>query len=383
MKDIPFFPITEDLNNKEQIDSFWKSVYTSVPQDALHYWILLHSKLQSISLEPVFLDDLSLTIIGQYRTAPEAHVHDPMEVMVAYERYPYEMNASDWLIKKLTMSGETILNKRTIYNLDSGKYLDALCYKKFPSGDEVISRFWVLKQYDKTEGGGIYLMVKASCLKSNYAKNAYHLLHIIANWGLTNKSASTRTEKLKIVKTNNAEPCQFYLPESWEVQRGNKSEANISHYVLLHNLNKTNAGAINITACSSSLFNTADQVLHSSFDRFDLVNDLTHSLNPLQQTEESLIYNPSIDELYETSGFIIADNIKLSVDIRIVKTKVAWYYIETVGPQANDQDHFWEVNQRCLELIVDTLNNVDAKKRAEFEMLNIEEIETLDNPIGH
>lgn len=81
--------------------------------------------------------------------------------------------------------------------------------------------------------------------------------------------------------------------------------------------------------------------------------------------------------------FIVADNIKLSVDIRIVKTKVAWYYIETVSPQANGQDHLWEVYQRCLELIIDTLNNVDARKRAEFEMLNIEEVETLDNPIKH
>lgn len=370
MKDIPFFPITEDLGNKEEIDNFWKYVYTSVPQKALHYWIHLPNKLQSVSLEPVLLDEMSLTLIGQYRTAPEAQ--EPMEVMVAYERSAYEMNAADWLIKKLAMSGETILNKRTIYNVDSGKYLDALCYKKFPSGDEVISRFWVLKEYDTVTGEGIYFMVKASCLKSNYAKNAYHLLHTIANWGLTNKNTSTRTEKLKIVKINNVEPCQFYLPESWEVQRSNRNKDNMSHYVLLHKLNKTNVGVINISTCHSSLFNSAEQFLHSSFERFDLINDLTHSLNPVHQVKESRIYNPSIEELYETSGYIAANNIKLSVDIRIIKTKTVWYYIESVGSLINDQDHFWEIKQRCMELIIDTLNNTDTKKRAGFEMLSIE-----------
>lgn len=71
---------------------------------------------------------MGLTNIGCYLTTDSSPY---LEVWAAYERCQWEMNASDWLFKKLTLMGEKILHQRIIDGPSgSGKFADVLTTKK-------------------------------------------------------------------------------------------------------------------------------------------------------------------------------------------------------------------------------------------------------------
>lgn len=322
---------------------------------------------------------MPLTIIGVYRSAAENP--DVMELLVSYERSLYELNGSDWLIKKLLMSGEIILNTRILYDVEHGEYLDVLSYQRRPSGQEVISRSTVYKEYDEVVGGGIYFIVKASCLKKNYTKHAYDLLHMITHWELINKCDMTRSEKFQIVSIHDVVPCQFYIPASWMIRHSHDNNPLVSRYVFLHNLGDQNIGAINLYVFRADLAQTAVEILEASFDRIASENDVKHTLYKLRKKQINHIYNLEIDEVYTASAEVFYEQKTILIEIKIVKTKRAWYYIEVAGPRANVGNLYWEANQRCLEMIVDSLHNLKLNKRPNFEAIRVEQVQTLEGAV--
>lgn len=105
------FPLTPGFSKEEIELRFWKCLYTSAREAMLHYWVVLPKSLKPAELEPVAFPDISLTNIGRYLTTDDSPY---LEVWAAYERCQWEMNASDWLFKKLAMMGEKVLNRRLV-----------------------------------------------------------------------------------------------------------------------------------------------------------------------------------------------------------------------------------------------------------------------------
>ena len=65
----------------------------------LHYWLLLPNDVKPVNLVETTIEGLSMYCIGEYASVDEDKSR--MEVAVCYEHCKYEMNAADWLVKKL------------------------------------------------------------------------------------------------------------------------------------------------------------------------------------------------------------------------------------------------------------------------------------------
>ncbi|WP_338577529.1 hypothetical protein [Erwinia sp. E_sp_W01_1] len=116
----------------------------------LHYWVILPEKVKPAGVEPVAFPDTGLTNIGRYFTSDSSPY---LEVWAAYERCQCEMNASDWLFKKLSLMGEKVLHRRLVGKTsEQGIVADVLTIKTHSSGDEVISRYTVQKDYNRVKG---------------------------------------------------------------------------------------------------------------------------------------------------------------------------------------------------------------------------------------
>ena len=138
-----------------------------------------------------------------------------LEVSVYYEHCWYEMNAADWLVKKLDLMGENILHYRKINGTSTGTYADILTSKKTNKGESVISRFSVLKDYDPDFSGANYFMAKASCFKEDYQGRMLDMLQITNNWDLINKTNWNMAENLQPFSFNfKQNNFTFYFPTS-------------------------------------------------------------------------------------------------------------------------------------------------------------------------
>jgi len=354
------FPVKQELPKEFLKKNFWKCLYTS-GGDELSYWVILPNNVKPVKLEPIPINDIGLTCIGQYVRIDESPY---LEVQVAYEHFPYEMNASGWIIKKLYLLQENIIDYRAVNGKSTGKYLDALTYKKFPNGDDVISRVTVLKDFDMKRGGANYFCIKASCPFSEYEKLSNHIFQITANWDLIKKTDWQMAENLKPFFVNFSEEVKFYVPFSWEITYNVHNTNLKSRFVFAHNIGDQNKGVINAFFYEITTVKDAKEVLKKSLKR---ITDLNGFKNELSGLVKSKTANPSIDELYTADGlfFYEKENFTPYAHITIIKTKKGWYYFESIGPKPNLENYYWEINKRCIELIQDSFNNLEFKKREE------------------
>ncbi|WP_338567502.1 hypothetical protein VRC02_03385 [Erwinia sp. E_sp_B01_3] len=147
------FPVSPDFTKEEMLERCWKCLYTSSQQEMLHYWVILPKNIKPAELEPVAFPDTGLINIGRYFTSDCSPY---LAVWAAYERCQCEMNASDWLFKKLSLMGEKVLHRRLVGKTsEQGMFADVLTIKTHLSGDEVISRYTVQKDYNRVKGEGI------------------------------------------------------------------------------------------------------------------------------------------------------------------------------------------------------------------------------------
>lgn len=349
------FPVEQQLSNEYLQQHFWKCLYTDV-ELPLQYWIVLPNQVKPTKLEPVVLKELRLTNIGQY-TRIDASPY--LEIQVAYEHNLYEMNASDWLLKKIASSNETVLNYRTIDTLSTGSYIDLLTLKVMPDGEKVISRFTVLKDYDKDKGGANYCCVKASCIEKDYATLADQIFQTVSNWDLIHKSDWQMAESLFPFQYDFAENVTFYVPASWEIRFETENTKSISRFILAHNILQENKGLINTTFYAGNEARDATAVFERSFNK---TTKFEHELSPMELLD---FRNPALEELWTTTGIVslAEEQFSAAIVIYVIKTAKGWYYFEVIGPKPNLQNEYWEINKRCIELILNSFNNKDFTRK--------------------
>ncbi|MFK3704708.1 hypothetical protein ACI2JR_07040 [Klebsiella sp. NPDC088457] len=343
------FPL--ELQDQAQAvrDGFWKCLYTSAEKEMLHYWILLPQSVKPVELRPVVFQDVGLTNIGRYITEDTSPY---VEVWAAYEHCRWEMNASDWLINKLDLMGEKILHQRIItHPSGSGKFADILTSKTMTSGDEVVSRYSVQKDYNPINGGGNYFLIKTSCAARDYNALANQILLIAINWDLMHRSNMMLAELLKTVSLSKKNDSGFKIPDSWQV-----STLADNRLVIEHTFNEINHGVINLCIYRQDDYHSEGDIFKVATARFNQ-HDRAVSLSATDIVSVPNEINTAFTgDIYTCSGEVVsaAENVRAAYQMCIFKINDLWCYVEVVGPHRNHQNYYFEANIRCQEIILST-----------------------------
>lgn len=345
------FPLTSPLTKEEMQQRYWKCLYTSADEKMLHYWVALSQSLKPAEVNPVNFPEVGLVNIGRYITSDDTPY---LEVWAAYERCQWEMNASDWLLKKLSIMGEKILHQRIINNPSgSGKFADVLTIKSHASGDEVISRYTVQKDYNTEKSGGNYFLLKASCASRDYTALANDIFFTVVNWDLLNRSNLALAELLTNV--NLGAGSSFKVPSSW---RTNVLSEN--RMVVEHTVDDINYGAINLYFYPDSVCHSAEDMFNRCTARFRQQDDgITLVTNELEIIPDDFNSELQVD-FYSCTGEInsMNENMRAFYQVYIFIKKGVWSYIELVGRHRNQKDYRFEENKRCMEIILSTMTIV-------------------------
>lgn len=343
------FPVTSAFTKDEVQQHFWKCIYTSADREMLHYWVVLPQRVQPAELLPVDFPEVRLTNVGRYITTDTSPY---LEVWAAFEHCTWEMNASDWLFNRLSLMGEKVLNQRIINNPNgSGDFADVLTIKKHESGDEVISRYSVQKDYNPRDSGGNYFLLKASCASRDYASLANEIYFVVASWDLLHRSNLATAELLSTV--NIKENLIFKVPASWHAKVIAENRL-----IIEHTIDNINHGVINLYFYPRDLYKSPNEVYNHSVARFHQ-NDNSVTL---KAGEMDIIPNEINDAsgyvLYTCTGEVYSanENMRAFYQMYIFTQSDLWCYFELVGKHRNYKDYYYETNKRCLELVLSTLN---------------------------
>lgn len=342
------FPVENFYSEDEVNKKFWKCLYTAPAQEMLHYWVILPKNVQPVELNSVAFPDLGLINIGRYITQDASPY---MEVWLAYERCQWEMNASDWLYKKLSMMGEQIIHQRVVGNAaEAGRFADVLTVRTHASGDEVISRYTVHKDYNPQQGGGNYFILKVSCATRDYNDLNGKMYFTAVNWDLIKRSNLALAELLNDVKFGKGG--SFKLPISWQV----KGIAE-NRFIAEHTTDGVNYGVINFYFYLASEYTSPEAVYDSSVARFNQHgNGVVLNANEIEKVDNDI--NPQLSEvLFTCTGELLSENesMRAFYQMYIFNYKGVWCYIELVGRHRNKSDYYFEANKRCLEIILSTM----------------------------
>lgn len=342
------FPLASPFTKEEMQQRYWKCLYTSSSEKMLHYWVALPQSLKPAEIKPVDFPEVGLVNIGRYITSDDTPY---LEVWAAYERCEWEMNASDWLFKKLSIMGEKILHQRIINNPNgSGKFADVLTVKVHASGDEVISRYTIQKDYNPAEGGGNYFLLKASCASRDYAALADDIFFVVVNWDLLNRSNLALAELLTTV--NLGAGSSFKVPLSWKAKVISENRMLIEHTI-----ENVNYGAINLYFYPDTVVHSAEEIFDKCADRFHQQdNGITLVANELEPIQNDFNSSLNID-LFTCTGEITSrdDHMRAFYQAYVFNKNNVWAYIELVGRHRNVKDYHFEENKRCLEIIFSTM----------------------------
>lgn len=349
------FPVTPGFTKEEIEQHFWKCLYTSSEQEMLHYWVVLPNSLKPAELEPVAFPGTGLTNIGRYFTTDESPY---LEVWAAYERCEWEMNASDWLFKKLALTGEKVLHRRLVGKaVENGLFADVLTIKTYSSGDEVISRYTVQKDYNREKGGGNYFLLKASCAARDYAELANDIYFTVVNWDLLHRSNLAMAELLTFV--NLGGESAFKIPVSWHAKIIAENRI-----VVDHTIDDINYGVVNLYFYSSSECHSAEEAFEKSTTRFHQDNGtVALAANELETIQNDI--NSALGLMQTCTGEIFSEEEKMRAFYQCYVFSVSgiWCYVELVGQHRSDNYNF-EANKRCLEIILATLNIKESNYKA-------------------
>ncbi|MEO5911752.1 MAG: hypothetical protein ABIP95_12755 [Pelobium sp.] len=169
------FPMQTGFTDAYLKATFWKCNYNSAGSENA-YWVILPNTIKPTAVEPQKIEKVGLTNIGVYNTIDKSLPY--IEVWVAYETLDSKQIAADWLLNKIRITGETILNQSPITYPNGQKNVDVLTSKIVGNGERVISRFTGIHNGDN------YYVLKASCNEKDYKGQANTLFHIVSHWGL-------------------------------------------------------------------------------------------------------------------------------------------------------------------------------------------------------
>ena len=350
------FPVKRALSDNVLETNFWKCLYDAAEEN-LHYWIILPNNVKPIEVRPAKVDELM--VIGHYLRMDDSPF---LEIFVAYEYCNFEMNVSDWVKKKLHKLGYSIEDYRTIDDIACGSYMDALTSTKLNDEETLIARVTSMKDSVSNGNGANYFMAMARCFEKDYEQLADTIFQIVAHWDLTNKSQWQIGELLQKFSLPDDDPVEFYVPKSWDFDFSNESLTTEAPHFIFSHIKDGHNGLINAFFFESNSAENYEEIFMMFFDRFSQAEEegFKIELDEFETVKQDEIKNPVIHDLYRTSGTIENEekNFLANVQVTIIKTKKGWYYFDMVGSKPNTENYYWEENKRCLEMIINSFNNL-------------------------
>jgi hypothetical protein len=329
-------------------NNFYKLNY-SLSNTAVNYWVVLPNFVKEFVTLEKEVGSLGVKLIGQYVSNTETF----FDVEVFYEHLEFDINPSDWLLRKISKLKETVVAVDEFKDNSTGVYIDLLTYKETLGGDKFISRVTVKKNFDYQEGGANYMGVRVMCREEDYNNQADMMLHTAYNWDFKDRGNWQLAERIVPLNLPLKNKISFYAFESWKVYG---DEANpLTRLILNQTANRDNKGAINIFETKQLGKNNVQEVLNSLINRVPLTNI---ELNELEDVSTSIL-NPQIMLAWKTQGLIknTEEQFEAHIIAYLIQTEISGYYIESVSSSPNFENYNWEINKRQVEMILNSLNN--------------------------
>lgn len=169
------FPLSTGFSNDYLRATFWKCHYSSAGKQHA-YWVILPNTMRPTEIKPKVLPQVGLTSMGVYNTIDKTLPY--IEVWVWYETVNKKQSPAQWMLGKLKLTGERVLNQNIITYPDGQKNLDVLTAKTLKNGVRVISRFTGISK------GNTYYLLKAAASEKEYLSQAKNMFHTVSHWGL-------------------------------------------------------------------------------------------------------------------------------------------------------------------------------------------------------
>ena len=261
--------------------------------------------------------------------------------------------------------GENILHYRKINGISTGTYADILTTKIINNDKSIISRFTVLKDYDPNLSGANYFMVKASCFEEDYQKRMFDILQITNNWDLINKTNWNMAENLQPFSFNlKQHNFTFHFPTSWKMFKDSnhdKLSAQPIRFLLKHEDEGRNIGVVNIylyTKTSKENFESFTSNIEAR------LISITEFECKIQKKVADNILNPKLEKAWYIQGDLEypEKNFRAFLMSYLIQTNSCICYIESIGPRPKLNNYYWEAGKRCIELIVESFDNMDFSK---------------------
>lgn len=341
------FKTEHDLTENFLKANFYKIKY-ALSKPSVDYWLVLPNYVKQFSMLEKHVDSLHVNLIGQYVSQSDMF----LDIEVLYEHIAFDLNPSDWILKKLSKLGEAIIAKNESKD-STGIYIDLLSYKVSLANEVFISRITVKKNFDMVEGGANYIAVRAMCRESDYNKLSEVILHSVHNWDYTSKGDWQLAERLIPAKVILEQKISFYIFESWRMFKA--ESGNTNQIVLRQSGNQKNKGAISIFEIPNFDPLDLDNIVKKQISRVKLTDvDLQKSKMILAQ-----VSNPRVLDAYYVDGNIknIEEGFDAHIFAYLLKIETSSFYIECIGSKPNYENYNWEMNKRQVEMIIESLNN--------------------------
>lgn len=77
------------------------------------------------------------------------------------------------------------------------------------------------------------------------------------------------------------------------------------------------------------------------------------------------ILNPKLEKVWYIQGELEAPEKQFRAFLMsyLIQSNSGICYIESIGPRPSLNNYYWEANKRCIELIVESFNNLDFSKK--------------------
>jgi hypothetical protein len=329
--------------------NFYKINY-SLSQAAVNYWAVLPNFVEQFSTLENDVENLGVKLIGQYISKNDTF----LDVEIFYERLDFDINPSDWLLRKIAKLKETVIAENEVQDKSTGIYNDILTYKETAGADKFISRITVKKNFDMLLGGANYMALRVMCREEEYNTLADTMLHTAYNWDFKDKGTWQLAERIipLTLPLHNA-TISFYTFESWKVYG---EDANPLTRLILHQTdNSDNKGAINIIETKLLNKDNVKEVFDGFINRVPLTDI---ELDELKDVSKQIL-NPKIKLAWSTQGLIknTDEQFEAYVIAYLIQTEKSGYYIESVSSSPNFENYNWEINKRQVEMILNSLNN--------------------------
>ena len=156
----------------------------------------------------------------------------------------------------------------------------------------------------------------------------------------------------------------FYFPTSWKMFKDSNhdnSSVRPLRFVLKHEDKEKNIGVINIYLYSRTSKENFESIASNIETRFKSISGLECEI---QKKVTDNILNPKLEKVWYIQGDLEYPKKQFRAVLMsyLIQANSGICYIESIGPRPCFKNYYWEASKRCIELMVESFDNMDFSK---------------------